>query len=80
MSAFLYRIKSGALDETHECPYPADAEAVAVSTLERASVGGKAPNLGVLLEVSGEQYSGDEAIYFSTVQLLRRIGRMEPDA
>lgn len=75
-----YNVRSGSMHARHQCPHQADAEAVAIAVLERESFSGRAKTLGALLEVSGGQYSGDDAMYFNTVSLLVRIGRMKAEA
>lgn len=73
-----YIVKSGSMFGTHECPYEADAEAVALVVLAREIDAGRVSSLGILLSVSGGQYGetgGDEEIYFLAENLVRRLGR-----
>lgn len=69
-----YRVRSGALDMVHQCPYRAAPKTVALLCLERHSVN-DAGSLGVLLEVSGR--SMDDTLYFDTVALLAELGRID---
>ena len=77
MSLFAYTVRSGSLNAVHKCPLLADAEAVALAVLESECVAGRAQTLGLLLSVSGGQYAGKDEMYFDTMALLRRLGRME---
>ena len=73
-----YRVSSGDMNVTVETVYEAIAQQIAAIAIDRMVHKKKAPKkLGLLIEVSGGQYSGDHAMYFSSENILKSIGRME---
>ena len=77
-----YTIESGEMCTSITTPKEADAVALCILVLDRHSRR-KAPRstLGAIMQVTGGRYSGDEAVYLGTENMLRRIGRWkEADA
>ena len=73
-----YRVSSGDMKVTVETPHESVAQQIAAIAIDRMVHKKKAPKkLGRLIEVSGGQYSGDHAMYFSSENILKSIGRME---
>lgn len=67
-----YRIRCGDMDTRIETPYQASAEALALLAVDRALPS----KPGMLVEVGGGQFKGDQAHYLLFSTIAEKLGRM----
>lgn len=67
-----YRIRCGDMEAKIKTPFQADAIALALIAVSGALPG----NPGLLIEVSGGQYKGDNTSYVTFAAIARKLGRM----
>lgn len=72
----IYTITSGNLEEVIETQYPViNPEPLVYIALSRAN---ESHSLGVIIGLSGGEYEGEDAIFFSTTRMLSDLGFLEP--
>ena len=68
-----YRVKSGDMDERVKVPYAATPPAIFFMAL-RQMMDRPVKSLGSLAEITGGQYTGDDAVYSATDALMADAG------